>query len=160
MVVDLMRCEDWLSLKPGNAVGTAGLFFLLVQTLAGWLSPDGTHESSGNQESEQSSATIVPMARRASQKQRRGVAVMEERRRRIQATPALASPAGQHHRPHRPASSWAGSDNRRQAAPAHGIPAEQCHRSQRPTGSRAGIVRQLKAISPPPPPERRLLGKL
>ena len=34
----------------------------------------------------------------------------------------------------------------------------QCHRSQQSTGSQAGIVRQLNASSPPPPPERCLLG--
>ena len=87
--------------------------------------------------------------------QRRGEGVVEERRRHVQATPALGRPAGQHHRPHRPTGSWAGSDSRKQAAPAHGIPAGQCHRSQRSTGSRAGIVGQLKAIRAP---ERRLLG--
>ena len=48
--------------------------------------------------------------------------VVEERRRHVQATPTL------------------------------GILARQCHRSQSSTGSRAGIVGQLKAMSPPPPP--------
>ena len=51
--------------------------------------------------------------------QRRGEVVVEERRRHVQAAPALGSPAGQHHRP------------------------------RRPTGTQAGIVGQLVAISPP-----------